>query len=289
MSKLFGCQNMVSPIKKVLIKKPDKYFGEADIKLWHYTDKPDLTNAVDEHNNLADILKRNGAEVIYHSDDLENLADSIYVFDPALITDHGAIILRMGKKLRQGEEEAMEKRLMELGVPILHKLTGNSLAEGGDILWVDEKNLAVGIGFRTNFEGYTEIKTALDKYGINVFPVHLPYYTGPEACLHLLSMISIVKEKLAVIYPPLMPVLFYQFLLEKGFEFVEVPDKEFLTMGPNVLALSPGHCLMIEGNPITKKRLEDAGCIVETYKGDDISLKSEGGPTCLTRPLLREY
>ena len=76
-------------------------------------------------------------------------------------------------------------------------------------------------------------------------------------------------------------------LEERGIGFVDVPDDEFKTMGPNVLALAPRECLALDGNSETKRRLEAVGCRVQTYVGNEISLKAEGGPTCLTRPILR--
>jgi N-dimethylarginine dimethylaminohydrolase len=152
---------------------------------------------------------------------------------------------------------------------------------------MDEHTLAAGLGFRTNAEGVRQLGEALAALGVTVLPVELPYYGGPEACLHLMSLISIVDEKLAVVYKPLLPVPFWQELVVRGFHTVEVPPEEFETMGPNVLALAPGHCLMLEGNPVTKRRLEASGCRVQTYRGREISLKAEGGPTCLTRPILR--
>ena len=214
-------------------------------------------------------------------------ADAIYVFDPAIVTDHGAIILSMGKPERRGEEAAMARCLEALGVPILYTLHGGARAEGGDLLRLDHDTLAVGQGFRTNAEGLQQLREALNEIGVRVLPVELPYYTGPEACLHLLSLISIVDRQVAVVYPPLLAVPFWQELKRRDFKLIEVPDAEFATMGPNVLALAPGRCLMLEGNPITRQRLEEAGCQVMTYRGNEISLKAEGGPTCLTRPVLR--
>jgi len=210
------------------------------------------------------------------------------VFDPALVTDAGAIMLAMGKQQRRGEEAAMARCFEELGVPVLYTLHGEALAEGGDLLWLDHETLAVGQGFRTNAEGLRQLREALAQIGVKVIPVELPYYGGPQTCLHLLSLISIVDERLAVVYPPLLAVPFWQELQERGFRLIEVPEGEFATMGPNVLALAPGKCLMLEGNPITRQRLEEAGCEVVMYRGNEISLKAEGGPTCLTRPILRE-
>jgi N-dimethylarginine dimethylaminohydrolase len=278
---------MVDPLRIVMMKRPDMAFAVDDAEKWHYTGRPDLEIARREHDALADLLRRSGAEVVYHNQGLPDHADAIFVFDPALITDHGAVILSMGKLLRRGEEAAMMKYLEELGVPILYTLHGDARAEGGDLLWVDHDTLAVGLGFRTNAEGLSQLREALEPIGVTVLPVELPYYSGPEACLHLLSLISIVDYRLAVVYPPLLAVPFWQELQRRSFALIEVPESEFATMGPNVLALSPGQCLMLEGNPITQRRLEEHGCTVVTYRGNEISRKAEGGPTCLTRPILR--
>ncbi|MEN9936597.1 MAG: hypothetical protein RLZZ387_3176 [Chloroflexota bacterium] len=285
--KLYGAQNMYGPLKRVLVRRPDDAFAVEDPALWHYTSRPNLGRAQEEHDALTALLRAAGAEVIEHSAPQPGRADSIFVFDPALITDRGAVMLRMGKELRRGEEQAMAARLEEIGVPVSYRLHGDALAEGGDLLWLDEKTLAVGLGFRTNREGLRQLGEALAPQGVTVMPVELPYFLGPEACLHLLSLISIVDERVAVVYPQLMAVPFYQELLRRGFRLVEVPEAEFMTMAPNVLALGPGQCLMLEGNPVTKRRLEEAGCEVLTYRGDELSLKAEGGATCLTRPILR--
>jgi N-dimethylarginine dimethylaminohydrolase len=279
---------MIAPLRKVLVKRPEEAFAVADPLEWHYTERPDLELARREHDILVGYLQDAGAEVLYHDEPQPDRADAVYVFDPVIVTDQGAIILRMGKDLRRGEEAPMARRLEAMGVPVHYTLHGQARAEGGDLLWVDHATLAVGLGFRTNAEGLRQLAEALDGQGIQIVPVELPYFTGPDACLHLLSLISIVDHGLAVVYPPLMSVPFWQFLQDLDFRFIVVPEQEFATMGPNVLALEPGRCTMLEGNPVTQSRLEDAGCQVLTYRGDEISLKAEGGPTCLTRPILRE-
>lgn len=287
MDKRFGGQNMVEPIRRVVVKRPDEAFAVDHPERWHYVDKPDLQVAQAEHDALAEILRCAGAEVIYHDLPQPERADAIYVYDPLLMTDAGAVVLRMGKPLRRGEELALATCLQANDIPVHFTLGGDAIAEGGDLLWVDDRSLCVGIGFRTNLEGRRQLQAALEPLGIDVWSVDLPYFTGPEACLHLLSVISLVDHDLAVVYPRLMPVPLWQELERRGFDLIEVPDEEFPSMGPNVLALAPRHCLMLEGNPITRGRLESAGCKVETYRGKEISLKAEGGPTCLTRPVLR--
>lgn len=278
---------MIEPLRRVLVKRPDEAFGSADPARWHYTSRPDLDEARREHDALVEILAGAGAEVIDHPEPQPDRADSIFVFDPAIVTDRGAVILRMGKELRRGEEAAMARRFQEIGVPILAEIQAPATVEGGDLLWLDSRTLAVGQGFRTNAEALRQLREILFPCGIDVLPVELPYFTGPEACLHLLSLISPVDHGLAVVYPSLLPVSFWTLLRDRGWRLVEVPAEEFPTMGPNVLALAPGKCLMLEGNPVTRARLEQAGCEVRTYRGREISLKAEGGPTCLTRPIWR--
>jgi dimethylargininase len=284
----YGCQSMVSPLRRVLVRRPGEAFGTADPERWHYTSRPDLEAARREHDVLVEVLRAAGAEIIEHGEPQPDRADSIFVFDPVLITESGTVLLRMGKPLRRGEEEALGKRLEKAGVPILGALHGEATAEGGDLLWIDRHTLAAGQGFRTNAEGLRQLREILGPLGVEVIPVELPYFGGPEACLHLLSLISMVDHGLAVVYPPLLAVPFWNLLRDRGIRLIEVPEEEFPTQGPNVLALAPRRLLMLEGNPGTRRRLEEAGCEVMTYRGREISLKAEGGPTCLTRPVWRE-
>jgi N-dimethylarginine dimethylaminohydrolase len=288
MSKTYGSQSMIRPLRRVLVKRPDEAFGRADPVLWHYTSRPNLALAQQEHDAFVASLAQAGVEVIYHDESQPERADAIFVHDPALVTDHGALILTMGKALRRGEEAAMARRFEALDMPILYTLHGQALAEGGDLMWLDEHTLAVGLGFRTNAEGLRQLQEALTELEVECIPAQLPYYHGPEACLHLMSVISMVDERLAVAYLPLLPVPFWTYLQDRKIRLVEVPPEEFETMGTNVLALAPGQCLMLEGNPVTQQRLEGAGCEVLTYRGNEISLKAEGGATCLTRPILRQ-
>ena len=278
---------MSDPLRTVLVRRPDAAFGAADPRQWGYTAKPNLVAAQREHDRLVDLLKQSRVDVRYDEDPQPGRADSIFVHDPAIVTDRGALILRMGKALRRGEEKSMARTFEALRVPILATLNSDATAEGGDLLWVNHDLLAVGQGFRTNAEGLRQIRETMEGIGVEVEPVPLPYFQGPEACLHLMSLVSVVDDDLAVVYPRLFPVPFWKFLREYGFEFVEVPDEEFNTMAPNVLAVGPRDCIVLEGNPITRKRLEAAGCRVRAYRGREISLKAEGGATCLTRPVLR--
>jgi N-dimethylarginine dimethylaminohydrolase len=278
---------MVEPLKKVLVRRPDEAFGNADPALWHYVSRPELEKAQAEHDALVTTLQEAGCEVLFHDAELPEHADAIFTHDPVIVTDEGSIILRMGKEQRRGEETAIGSTLEKLGVPTLATLEGEATAEGGDLMWIDHDTLAVGRGYRTNAEGLRQLTAALRPLGVETIEVQLPYGDGPDSCLHLMSLISMIDHDLAVVHMPLLPVPFVELLNDRGVSLVEVPGDEYPTMGPNVLALAPRRCLMIEGNPVTRKRLEAAGCEVLTYRGEELSLKAEGGATCLTRPILR--
>ena len=287
MTKRYGGQSMVAPLRRVVMRRPDAAFGNADPAIWHYTSQPDLGRAQAEHDALVATIRNFGAEVIYHDVAQPTRADAIFTYDPAIMTDGGAIMMSMGKDLRRGEEAAMAETFRRLDIPVLASLHGDARAEGGDMFWLDEATLAIGIGFRTNPEGVRQIRAVLEPRGVSILTYDLPYYTGPDACLHLLSFISMLDERLAVVHLPLMPVALYQELQRRSVRLIEIPEQEYATQATNVLALAPGQLLMLEGNPGTKRLLEEAGCEVQTYRGEELSLKAEGGPTCLTRPVLR--
>ncbi len=213
--------------------------------------------------------------------------DAIYAYDPVLMTDKGAILLRPGKVGRRAEPEAVGADLSAAGVPIEGRLTDPATAEGGDMFWLDPSTLLVGRGYRTNDAGIEQLRALLAPRGAQVVAFDLPHLDGPRACLHLMSFISPLDRDLAVVYLPLMPVRLVQLLQARGVGFVEVPEEEFGSMGPNVLALGPRRALALDGNPETRRRMEAAGVEVLVYEGSDISRKGDGGPTCLTRPLER--
>ena len=260
----------------------------ADAALWRayaWRDEPDPGEAAAEHEAFRALLAESGAEVVLAETPHGPDPDAIYVYDPAIVADSGAILLRPGKEGRRGEPAAMGADFVEAGVPIAGQLDAPALAEGGDTVWLDDRTLLVGRGYRTNDAGIAALGELLP--GVDVVAFDLPYYHGAGEVLHLMSFLSPLDVDLAAVYLPLMPVRLVEILRERGIQFVEVPDEEFETMGPNVLALGPRVALALEGNDETRRRMEAAGVDVRVYKGDHISRLGDGGPTCLTRPLLR--
>jgi dimethylargininase len=280
--KLYGCPSMTAPLRRVLLRPP----RSADLRFWGdygWRTKPDHQAIAREHEAFCGLLAVAGAEVVLAETRVEGNPDAIYVYDPALIADTGAVLLRPGKAGRREEPEALGADLEQAGVPIAGRLEGSSLGEGGDLIRLDERTLLVGLGYRTNQAGADALGHVT---GLDVITFDLPHWHGEGQVMHLLSLLSPLADDLVVAYPPLLPTRLAQLLNARGIEIVPVPDEEFESMGANVLALAPRVALVVDGNPETRRRLERADVEVLTYEGKELS-KGDGGPTCLTCPLVR--
>jgi len=279
------------PITKLVVKHAhDAFVGPERIAVeWralNFTAAPGFARAVEEYNRFLELVSGTGTDVLRLPRTAGVGLDSIYVRDATVLAPGGVILCRMGKPQREGEPGAQDHALLEWGVPVIGAITGAGRLEGGDVVWLDDRTVVVGRGYRTNDEGIRQF-TSLVGHAVEVIVVPLPHWRGPRDVFHLMSLLSPVDRDLAVVYSPLMPVPFRERLLDMGVELIEVPDGEFDSMGANVLAIAPRRCVMVAGNPRTRSLLEQAGAEVLVYSGDEISLKGGGGPTCLTRPLAR--
>jgi len=279
-------------LTRVVIKHArDAFASDAVISRdWRdlsFTEAPDLSRAVAEYDAFAALLASRGAELAPLPADPETSLDSIYVRDASILSSRGLILCSMGKPQRATEPAAQGRAYESLGFPIAGRIQPPGRIEGGDVVWLDERTVAIGRGYRTNDEGIRQCRDILGNSIDELIVVPLPHWRGPGDVFHLMSILSPVDRDLAVVYSPLMPVPFREVLVARGIHFVEVPEAEFDSMGANVLAIGPRDCVMVEGNPRTQAALERAGAIVQTYSGREISLKGGGGPTCLTRPIAR--
>jgi dimethylargininase len=280
----FGGQTLVAPLRRVLVRAPDP----TALAMWRgfgWLAEPDPAIAAEQHEALCELLRAAGTEVVYARSDVAEDPDAVYVFDPVIVSDRGALLLRPGKEGRRGEPSAIAEDLRALGVPVAFEMAEPATAEGGDTMWLDQRTLLVGRSYRTNDAGIRALREALP--GVEVLAFDLPRLRGPDACLHLLSLLSPLDDDLVVAYPPLMPIRLLELFAERGIAIVEVPEEEFGSMGPNVLALAPRVAVAVDGNPETRRGMEAAGVDVSVFEGSEIAHKGEGGPTCLTRPLLR--
>jgi dimethylargininase len=281
--RLFGGQTMVAPLRRVLVRPPDP----GSLRAWRefgWRSAPDPARLLSEHEQFCARVAECGAEVICGRAPVAGDPDAIYAHDTSLISDSGAIVLRPGKELRRIEAAAAAADLESAGVRVVASLDPPACAEGGDIVWLDDTSLLIGRTYRTNGHGVEAIARALP--GADVVALDLPHFRGPGSVLHLMSVISMLDRDLAVVYPPLAPVRLLELLAEREIRTIAVPDEELDTLGPNVLALGPRLALAAEGSPETRRRLEKAGVDVAVYKSIELA-KGDGGPTCLTRPLLR--
>ncbi len=281
----FGAQSMTAPLVDVLVQRPGWAFGAAfDDPAHGFLHPVDLERAQREHDAFSELLARLGVRV--HELGAAETAhpDLTYAFDPALVTDRGTIALRSGKPTRRGEEAVIEAWLAARGVPTLGRVEAPGCVDGGDTFWLRPDLFCVGRTLRTNAEGARQL-AALVGGDVRVFDV--PYWRGDAELVHLLSVISPVADDLAVVYLPLLPVGLWELLGDLGIRTIAVPDEEFATLGCNVLAVRPGVCVVAAGNPATRRALEAAGCEVHAYEALEIGINGSGGPTCLTRPILR--
>jgi dimethylargininase len=278
--------NAYGAVERIYVRPPHAdAFANWEAYGWHAA--PDLDATAAEHAAFVQTLRAHIPDVVMGTAPVPGDPDAVYAYDPTLVTDAGVIPLLPGKEGRRGEPPVVAAELAEAGLSMLPALEAPATAEGGDMLFLDDSTLLVGIGYRTNLAAVEQLVARLAAQGVAVATFDLPHYHGPGECLHLMSFISMLDADLAVVYRPMMPVRLVQLLAARGVSTVDVPEDEFLTMGPNVLALGPRVALALEGNPITRERMEDAGVTVHTYDGAHISLNGDGGPTCLTRPLVR--
>ena len=274
---------MWGDLERVLVRPPLPQDRDHVVR-YGWRGVPDAAEAAREHAGLRALLEAAGAEVVVSEHDAGN-PDAIYVYDPVLVGDEGAALLRPGKEGRLGEPESIGESLEAAGVPVASLMQAPATVEGGDTVWLDHDTLLVGHGYRTGTAGIAALRDAFP--GVDVIAFDLPHWVGASEVMHLMSFISPLDHDLAVVYPRLAPVQLMELLAERGIATVEVPDEEFESMGANVLALGPRRALALEGNDETRRRMEQAGVEVVTYRGDHISRLGDGGPTCLTRPLLR--
>ena len=288
----FGCQSMSLPLQRVLMRAPRASLLNANPQQWHYGPTFDGAKALEQYQFFRRLVAACGTDIIDIEDHNDGLSDAMFTFDPSLMSDHGAIILNMGKPLRKAEPVLHEQAYINAGIPILGHVKGEGQIEGGDCIWLDHNTLAVGRGFRSNQAGIDQLNAMLNSHGVRVLGFDLPVWQGAEACLHLMSVISPLAPQLALIHAPLVPTALFQLMQSMGIELIEAPDDEFMAssgLNLNVLPTAPSQCIMIDDFPATKAVMEAAGCEVKVFAGDALCIACEGGPTCLTRPVHRAY
>lgn len=278
----YGVTSTVAPLRRVAVRTPTRV-GDYDAA--HWAPPVDLDLLLQQHAAFASLLERLGCRVEVLAP-FDGMPDATFVYDPAFTVGDGVVQLRARKRVRVGEEARLAADLELLGIPVVGRLGGEATADGGDMFWLDGTTLAVGHSYRTNREAVRQLREILAPRGVEVITFDLPHDQGPDYCLHLMSVVSMVREDLAAVYEPLAPVTLLQELQQRGIEWARVPEEDYVSLGCNVLAVAPGVVVIAAGNERTAELLADRGVEVHTYEASEIN-RGEGGPTCLTRPLLR--
>ena len=285
----YGVTSMAGTLRRVGMRRPGAILT-ADPARWHYGKDIDADALVAQYDHFVSLIEASGTNIEWiDADDNDDLADSIFTYDPSFVLGDGAVILRPGKPLRAAEAD-LHRRFYEGRMPVIGTIEAPGTIEGGDCFWLDPTTLAVGRGFRTNQSGIDQLRSLLAPSGVEVRAYDLPYLHGPESCLHLMSVISPLDRDLALVYAPLLPTALFEDLRDLGYELLHAPAAEFdasMGLNLNVLALAPRRCLAVAGFPDTLALMLDANCEVATFDADELCLPCEGGPTCLTRPLWR--
>ncbi|MGA2103472.1 MAG: arginine deiminase family protein [Candidatus Sulfotelmatobacter sp.] len=288
----FNGHSMVGPLQRVMVCSPRSagWDQPGRAALWRdlgFHHAPDFSKAQAQHDALRHELEASGAELVEFAaaDDLS--LDAVYVHDSSLATDFGLIVMRPGKTNRVIEGERHGLFLEKFGVPALATIIQPGTTEAGDIVWLDSKTLLIGHGYRTNATGIQQMRGILAPKGVEVISAPLPYGPGPSECLHLMSLISLLDEQTALVDLPWLAVETVELLKSRGFNLIEIDYSERETLACNVLSLGAERLLAIEENCKTNERLRQSGFDVRTFPGSEICINGSGGPTCLTRPLLR--
>ncbi len=286
----YGCQHMAVPLNRVMMRRPGESLRRADPAVWHYNHHFNADRAIAQYGTFTALIAASGVRIDWIADAGDGLADAMFTRDASLVTRAGAVLLRMGKALRQSEPALHGEAYRALGIPVLGALTGEALLEAGDVVWLAEDTLVVGMGFRSNREGVRQLGALLEPRGIRVLGFDLPVWGGEDACLHLMSVISPLSETRYLVHPPLIPAALWMLMKSRGIALIEAPADEFaasLGLSLNVLPVAPDDCIMIDGFPKTRTLMQGHGVTVRTFPGDALCMACEGGPTCLTNPILR--
>jgi N-dimethylarginine dimethylaminohydrolase len=288
----FNGHSMTGELLRVMVCPPENagWDDRKKIAAWPelgFQHAPDFATAQRQHGALLELLLASGVETATLPGSDALTLDAVYAHDASLATDYGPLLMNPGKNTRLPEADAHSNFFSRLGLPTFGAILPPGCSEAGDIVWLDSKTLLVGEGYRTNKAGIAQMRALLSPKKIEVISAPLPYGAGPSACLHLMSLMSVLDEQTILVDLPWLAVETVELLKARGFRLLEIDSSEREGLACNVLSLGKNRLIAIAENVRTNQRMRDVGFEVSTFPGSEICINGGGGPTCLTRPMLR--
>ena len=294
----WGCDSDVGTLRTVLMHRPGHEFDVIDRNkairetggfgdpetgwYWQSPVIPDLKELQAQHDQLADLLRAQGVEVVYLEGVDGGRFKSVYTRDSCIGIPGGCIVTRLAPRMRQGEERDVTRTLAAAGSPILRTLHGRAMAEGGSFAWLNSRTAVIGRGIRNNDEGIAQISEVLAHQGVELLVTDLRGYD-----IHIDGHFLMVAPDLALVWARGLSFTFLEKLKELGIHAIEMTqnDNRWIVNG---LAIAPGRVIMPEGiSDETGTQLEKAGVEILTVAYDKVQLNG-GGIHCSTSPLIRD-
>jgi N-dimethylarginine dimethylaminohydrolase len=284
----WGVNTEVGRLRTVLLHKPGEEINsiEPPYEKWRHTSKPSLEEMQRDYENLAEAFKQEGVEVVERLPEKAEpprLVKSIYTRDPSFAVPGGVIVGRMYDDLRRGEELYTMQTLAGLGCPILRTVNGSGTIEGGSVMWLSPRHLAIGLSFRVNEEGARQVAEVVQGIDPGIEVKVTPIFGS-----HIDESICMVDRHTAVVLRERLVWSFWEYLRDElKLNIIERPEDVYIAG----VALRPGRVLVASGEDKRAgiKILERAGVdVVEVDIDSLVEPRNTGSIHCLTMPILRD-
>lgn len=272
-------------LKKVLLHCPGiELTGISDPNKVQMIKIPSIEIITKQHDTLADAFRNAGVTVSYVEPTVKPPPNLMFVADLLFTTLEGVILSRPASSIRAGEERLVAERLASLGIPILRSIRGKGTFEGADAAWLNPDTVMIGVGFRTNTEGATQVSSLLKEMGIESIQIDLQ-----PGSMHLMGDLRFADQDLAICRPGSVSDTTLNVLREHGFSTHFAPDETEIATGlsMNFVTLGPKKILTADGNPKTQLFYEELGLECHLVDISEVT-KAAGGIGCLTGILERE-
>jgi N-dimethylarginine dimethylaminohydrolase len=280
-----GVNNEWSRLKRVLLHSPGiELTGISDPDKVQMIEIPFIEVVTKQHDGMAEAFRNAGVKVSYVQPSVKPPPNLMFVADLLFTTPEGVILSRPASSIRAGEERHVAERLANLGIPILRSIRGSGTFEGADAAWLNPDTVLIGVGFRTNREGATQVSSLLKEMGVESIEADLP-----QGSMHLMGNLRFADSDLAICRPGRVTDDTQKALRDNGFSLHFAPDESEISLGlsMNFVTLGPKEIVTADGNPKTQAFYEELGLKCHLVDISEV-MKAAGGIGCLTGILERE-